>query len=204
MKRLRKFKGSSSSLFVMLLATSFATGYFAKELGFSPTQTIEAPTQKTSVLSKDSVAVCFTPNKKCQFTILEEIATAKKSIFVQAYSFTDKEIAAALGDAASRGVDVQVLLDKSNRNDDRSAKSILLRQNIHLRFDAPNGIAHNKIMIIDESKIITGSYNFSVAAYKRNTENLLVINNPALAQTYLQNWQARWQLSKQVTLSNKK
>jgi phosphatidylserine/phosphatidylglycerophosphate/cardiolipin synthase-like enzyme len=196
MKRVKKFKASSSSLFVILLAIGFAAGYTTKEMTFSPTQNIEAPAQRTTALSKESVAVCFTPSKKCQSTILAEIGAAKKSIFVQAYSFTDKEIATALGDAALRGVDVRVLLDKSNRGDDRSAKSILLHQNIPLRFDAPNGIAHNKIMIIDESKVISGSYNFSVAAYKRNTENLLVISNPSLAQSYLQNWQARWQLSK--------
>ena len=32
-------------------------------------------------------------------------------------------------------------------------------------------------MVIDESIITTGSYNFTVSADKRNTENLLVIRN---------------------------
>jgi len=197
MKRLTKFKTSSSSLLIVLLSFGFAAGYFTKEMTFSPPKNFEITAQRTSALSKESVAVCFTPNKQCQAIILDEIGAAKKSIFVQAYSFTDKDIATALANAASHGVDVRVLLDKSNRGDDRSAKNIILNQNIPLQFDAPNGIAHNKIMIIDENKVITGSYNFSVSAYKRNTENLLVISNSTLAQTYLQNWQARWRLSKE-------
>lgn len=108
----------------------------------------------------------------------------------------DKESARALAAAAGRGVMVKVLLDRSNRKDERSAKSILLDQKIPLRFDAPNGIAHNKIMIIDAAKVISGSYNFSAAAYKRNTENLLIIHNAPLAKDYIQNWQGRWDVSK--------
>ena len=111
-------------------------------------------------------------------------------------SFTDKEIASALASAAGRGVVVKVLLDKSNRNDGRSAKDILSLSRLPFRFDAPNGIAHSKVMIIDAAKVISGSYNFSAAAYKRNTENLLIIHNPTLAKEYIQNWQDGWDVSK--------
>ena len=142
------------------------------------------------------IAVCFTPNKRCESLILDEISTAKKRILVQAYSFTDQYIAEALMAASMRGVDVRVLLDKSNIKDGRSQKGSLIAQGIPLRFDSPQGIAHNKIMIIDDHKIITGSYNFSKAAYTRNTENLLVISNPKLALEYKENWEKRWNLSR--------
>ncbi|XVN43650.1 MAG: phospholipase D-like domain-containing protein [Candidatus Rickettsia vulgarisii] len=42
------------------------------------------------------------------------------------------------------------------------------------------GIAHNKIMIIDKSKVITGSFNFINSADKRNAENVLLIDNSVL------------------------
>jgi phosphatidylserine/phosphatidylglycerophosphate/cardiolipin synthase-like enzyme len=174
----------------------FGGGYTAKEFIQPPSKVLASPVHSSSPVSENSVAVCFTPSKRCQSKIIDEINAARKSIYVQAYSFTDMDIAHTLVKAAMRGVAVKVLLDKSNRNDERSAKNILLYQKIPLRFDAPSGIAHNKIMIIDEAKVISGSYNFSAAAYKRNTENLLVIHNPALAQTYIQNWHARWQVSK--------
>jgi phosphatidylserine/phosphatidylglycerophosphate/cardiolipin synthase-like enzyme len=38
---------------------------------------------------------------------------AQKTVYVQAYSFTTAPIAQALVDAHKRGVDVQVILDKS-------------------------------------------------------------------------------------------
>ena len=54
--------------------------------------------------------------------------------------------------------------------------------------DAKHAIAHNKIMIIDEAVVITGSFNFTKAAEEKNAENLLVINDPVLAKKYVENW----------------
>jgi phosphatidylserine/phosphatidylglycerophosphate/cardiolipin synthase-like enzyme len=49
-------------------------------------------------------------------------------------------------------------------------------------------IAHNKIIIVDEKIVLTGSFNFSKAAEERNAENLLIINNPEIAKLYIENW----------------
>jgi phosphatidylserine/phosphatidylglycerophosphate/cardiolipin synthase-like enzyme len=197
MKRHKSFKTPTSAL-IILFVVGFGAGFSARELIQTPVKTVEpprrlSPPESTSQLP---ISVCFTPNKRCQTTIVDTINAATKSIYVQAYSFTDKEIASALAKAALRKVEVKVILDKSNRNDDRSAKSIILANHIPLKFDAPNGIAHNKIIIIDGKKVITGSYNYSAAAYKRNTENVLVIQDSNLAHEYFQNWQARWRISK--------
>ena len=43
-------------------------------------------------------------------------------------------------------------------------------------------------MIIDEKIVITGSFNFTNAADKRNAENVIIINNSSIAKQYLQNW----------------
>jgi phosphatidylserine/phosphatidylglycerophosphate/cardiolipin synthase-like enzyme len=41
--------------------------------------------------------------------------------------------------------------------------------------DAAVSIAHNKVMVIDDNTVITGSFNFTAAAQRSNAENLLVI-----------------------------
>ena len=56
--------------------------------------------------------------------------------------------------------------------------------------DAKHAIAHNKVMVIDEETVITGSFNFSKAAEQENAENLLIIHDRALAAKYLENWKA--------------
>jgi|GEM_PF-546962 len=183
---------------VLLIFIGFAAGYAANQfvdpVHFQFHQEAYPP---SAHLKGGETSVCFTPNKQCQMQIISEINKAKDSIFVQAYSFTDRDIAQALVEAAKKGVKVQVLLDKSNRNDKRSAKNLIIQHNLPLRFDSPPGIAHNKIIIIDNQTVISGSYNFSAAAYTRNTENLLVLNSPELAKEYIYNWLKRWEVSRE-------
>ncbi|HMJ89503.1 MAG TPA: phospholipase D-like domain-containing protein [Candidatus Acidoferrum sp.] len=44
-------------------------------------------------------------------------------------------------------------------------------------------------MIIDEQMVISGSFNFTKAAEERNAENVLIIDEKAIAAKYLRNWQ---------------
>jgi phosphatidylserine/phosphatidylglycerophosphate/cardiolipin synthase-like enzyme len=44
---------------------------------------------------------------------------------------------------------------------------------------------HHKVIVIDERIVITGSYNFTSRAERRNDENLLIIDDPTLAAAYL-------------------
>lgn len=142
-----------------------------------------------------SYDVCFTPGGACIDAIIANLNQAQHDIWVQAYSFTSKPIAQALLNAAHRGVKVQVILDKSQRSQNYSAAQFLYNQGIPTWIDDRVAIAHNKVMIIDQATVITGSFNFTQAAQKSNAENLLIIHDPTFAQRYLQNWQNRWQAS---------
>ena len=50
-------------------------------------------------------------------------------------------------------------------------------------------IAHNNVMGIDGTVVITGSFNFTKAAQDRNAENLRVLEDPALVVEYRANWE---------------
>jgi phosphatidylserine/phosphatidylglycerophosphate/cardiolipin synthase-like enzyme len=54
--------------------------------------------------------------------------------------------------------------------------------------DDKHAIAHNKIMIVDRTTVITGSFNFTKAAEEKNAENLLIITSADMAKLYLENW----------------
>lgn len=142
-----------------------------------------------------TIQVCFTPGQNCTAEITNVIDAAKKSIFVQAYSFTSASIAAHLVAAKKRGVKINVILDKSQKTQRYSASRFLVNQHIPCWIDYKPAIAHNKIMIIDEKAVITGSFNFTKAAQNNNAENLLIIHDAKLASTYMKNWQYRRSLS---------
>ncbi len=136
-----------------------------------------------------AIEVYFSPNGGGEQAIVKELSRAKRSVLVLAYSFTSAPIAQALGQAKDRGVDVQVILDKSQKRARYSVINYLQSHRITVFIDIPHAIAHNKVMIVDGVDVITGSYNFTSAAEKRNAENLIIIrNDPQIASVYTREW----------------
>jgi len=135
------------------------------------------------------VQVHFSPGGKPTAAIVDVLGKAKESILVQAYSFTSAPIAEALRDAHRRGVKVQVILDKSQKSERYTSATFLHNAGIPVWIDSKHAIAHNKVMVIDETIVITGSFNFTKAAEERNAENLLIITSQRLASEYKTNWE---------------
>lgn len=152
---------------------------------------------KTTAFAADtSYAVCFTPGQDCEGMIVKEINHAKTSILVQAYEFTSAPIARALSEAKGRGVDVRAILDKSQRTQKYSGATYLRNAQIPVVVDEAPRIAHNKILIIDQDVVVTGSFNFTRSAQMSNAENLLVLKGDAnLVRAYTDNWKARYRVS---------
>lgn len=139
-------------------------------------------------LNSGSWELFFSPTGGCTEAVVTELNKAKQSVLVQAYSFTSVPIAKALVDAQKRGVQVQVILDKSQRTQKYSEADFLTHAGIRTLIDAKHAIAHNKIMILDGGTVITGSFNFTKAAEEHNAENLLVIHDAEMAKRYSENW----------------
>lgn len=139
-------------------------------------------------LSRAPSQVYFGPNGNCTDAIIKEIGAAKSEILVQAYSFTSTPIAKALIDTHKRGVKVEAILDKSQRKAKYTSATFLANMKIPTYIDDKHAIAHNKIMIIDKTTVITGSFNFTKAAEERNAENLIIIKSKELAKIYIDNW----------------
>jgi phosphatidylserine/phosphatidylglycerophosphate/cardiolipin synthase-like enzyme len=143
-----------------------------------------------SLAQAGSIRVYFSPNGGCTDAILCQINQAKTEILLQAYSFTGKPIAQALIRAHKRGVKISAVLDRSNRGRKYSAATFLKNMGIPVYIDDKHAIAHNKIMIIDNRVVITGSFNFTAAAENRNAENLVILEDiPELTRAYQENFQ---------------
>lgn len=139
--------------------------------------------------------VCFTPPKQCGDLIVKHIASAKHTVLMQAYAFTSKKIITALIDARKRGVSVQLILDRSNFTKTNQDKlKTLYDVGIIIYQDKVPGIAHNKVIIIDEVLVITGSFNFTESADTKNAENIIIIKSEEIALEYIMNWENREKL----------
>lgn len=142
------------------------------------------------------IHACFEPKGNCAQQIINTISQAKRQVLVQVYSFTSIPIAQSLVAAKNRGIDIEILSDKSQLKSNGSVLPYLKNKNIFIKIDYLPAIAHNKIMIIDREIVITGSYNFTANAEKRNAENLLIIHDKTLAKNYFDYWRKRNSLSK--------
>lgn len=158
----------------------------------SPT-TIDACDQNTQI------QVCFSPNQNCTQMLVDAINASTHNIYVQAYSFTSYPIAKALVAASGRGVSVMIIVDKTDIDPAHfSVLPYIKQHNISIFVDDQVNIAHNKVMIFDGNAVETGSFNFTNAAQRLNAENMLIIHNPEVAQTYLDNWQHRMKASQKL------
>ena len=137
---------------------------------------------------ESNIQVCFTPGNNCKDILTKHIENAKKEILVQSYSFTSRYIAEELLKAKNRGVSVSILFDKSQLKAPHSKIPFLIENGITANIDKVPGISHNKVMIIDNKNLITGSYNWTNAAELRNSENIIFIKNKRISSLYKENW----------------
>ena len=166
----------------VLFFIGIAIGYFS----FEP---LNPKWQSTNEPQK--LNVCFTPGGKCTDLIVHEIGKAKHSIKMQTYSFTSHPIAEALVEASKRGVKVEALIDRTLLKNPHSVLPLLKANRIRFKVDRVPGIAHNKVIILDNDSVITGSFNFTKAAQERNSENVVLIKDPLMVKYYLENWNKR-------------
>jgi Phosphatidylserine/phosphatidylglycerophosphate/cardiolipin synthases and related enzymes len=148
---------------------------------------IAASTAQAAPNTVRDLQTCFTPGAKCAPMLISIIAKAKRSIFVQAYSFTSKPIATALIDAQKRGVSVTVVQDEKSAKGVGAQTQALKTGGVTVLLDGAHAISHNKVMVIDEGITVTGSYNFTASAESKNAENLNIIYDESTAQMFLAN-----------------
>ncbi|HEV2614545.1 MAG TPA: phospholipase D family protein [Gammaproteobacteria bacterium] len=138
------------------------------------------------------VSVCFTPGQNCTQQIVNVIDNTQQTLLIQAYQFTSAPIARAVVSAKQRGVDVKLILDKSQYSSKKYSPAVFFEhEGVPVWIDYKPNIAHNKVMIADNTKIITGSFNFSKNAQYHNAENMLIITDTNLAAKYTRNFNYR-------------
>jgi len=134
------------------------------------------------------VSVKFSPKGGITETIVNTISEADTSVRVQAFSFTSKAIANALIEAKTSGKTIEVIMDRENLYNKSSVLKLLREHDVTIFIDDKHAIAHNKIMLIDEDKIFTGSFNFTKGGEEHNAENSILIQDKNTASLYLDNW----------------
>lgn len=114
--------------------------------------------------------------------VINDLKGARVSILVAMAWFTNQRIADVLIEKFKEGLDVRVV----SFDDHVNAKFGVDIDGIpHKKVKSPKGgIMHDKFCVIDNQKVLTGSYNWSVNAENKNVENVPVIYDDARASDY--------------------
>ena len=134
--------------------------------------------------------------------IISAIRSAAQSIKVCVAWLTDSDIMSALYERQSHGIDVEIIVmaDPQNLIDYPNKKlgvddiEFLTNYKVNLSGFVDIGgklvtlhktikFIHHKFAIIDSSKVITGSYNWSHGALQ-NRENIVIVNSADVAKKY--------------------
>jgi phosphatidylserine/phosphatidylglycerophosphate/cardiolipin synthase-like enzyme len=134
-----------------------------------------------------SVDVYFSPDDHVEKALQTLLDTAQTSIHFLAFSFTSDQLGQALVRARAAGVEVSGVMDADQAASNIGTEFPAFRTvGLDVRLDGNPGQMHEKIMIIDREIVVVGSYNFTASADKSNDENLLVIDDSALAGQFEQ------------------
>lgn len=159
----------------------------------------KSPSQLDSqavVINQSGIAVIFTSEDSAlEEAIVPLVGSASKSIRFLAFSFTDYPLAEAMITRSQNGVDVAGVFEKVGSETDAAELDTLFCAKVPVRQDGNSSFMHNKVVVVDERYVITGSLNFSTNAEESNDENVIIIDNPDIAKLYMQNFERVWSLA---------
>lgn len=158
--------------------------------GISPSNSTQnsGPGNPAFSFSPSDVNAYFSPNGGAKDAIVQEIQNAQKGIKMQAFALTVPDIIKAL--ASKNGqIPLDIRLDKTNFQSVKGTHPVVSAGLPHTLDAHPSSRRlHNKVMIIDDETVITGSNDFNPNGEFNNADNTLIIKNKDLATKYNSNW----------------
>jgi len=136
------------------------------------------------MLNSTKVETYFCPEDWCTNKILAALSLANKSIYFMTFSFTSEPIGDYLVKRHKEGIEIKGIFEKSQESN-YSQYSKLKNAGINVTFDTNKYNMHHKVFIIDESIVITGSFNPSKNAETSNDENVMIIHNKEISQKFV-------------------
>lgn len=116
---------------------------------------------------------------------------------VRAYAEgTTEPLLSALADAAGRGVQVHLLVEKSNRPffpEQEAALARLRQAGVEVWEDPPDITLHTKFLVIDQRWVVVGSTHWTKTALTASVQVDLALEEPELASAFRQFFFLLWE-----------
>jgi hypothetical protein len=119
------------------------------------------------------------------YQIIKQIKLAQSRILVAVAWFTNTDIGKEI--INKKGIDIEIIVDDNKINRESENLIAIIREGIEVTFvkdlNEKYYQMHNKFCTIDNTIVVTGSYNWTYSA-KSNDENITIINDQINAALY--------------------
>ena len=139
----------------------------------------------------------FTPSLDCENKIIYLIRKSQNSIDAAVYAINNDAIVEELKKAHRRGVKVRILTDRIQAGQKSSKVCELEDFGIPVIRHKKYRIQHDKFAIFDSKKAVTGSYNWTNSASKKNAENCFFFTGEN-TEKYAQRFETLWNLNQKL------
>ena len=157
----------------------FLEGYFGENI-------LENTIHPDLTINDIRLETYFSPDDDTEERLIELILSAQESIDFLYYSFTSDDVAGAILAQADQGILVRGVLDDYQEGTGLGGEyQRLVSQGLDVYLDAHPEKMHHKVIIIDQSIVVTGSYNLTRSADVKNDENTLIIHDRSCAEVFL-------------------
>ena len=166
-----------------------AATLFSKDWEFTTTFPLTVP--KTSTLPDDKIVLATNAYVKQQ--LAEQISASTKSIWIEISEVTDPDLIQALIDAAEKGRDVRLILDRAVTSKTPVTIEKLTVKNITIRYfpsQTPLGL---HLAIFDNSSFLLSSSDWTRYSFVANHEFSITVPSPTasakLGEMFKQDWE---------------
>lgn len=148
--------------------------------------------------------VYFTPSNECEDRIVAFLDHAKKTVYIAVYSITNTKIGEAIARAHQRGIEVKILTDAAQAFVKGGLALHFKRCGIPIKLHTVHKLMHHKFAVIDGIIVISGSYNWTHAASKRNSENCMFFSSEYdIADVFTHQFMKMWRENDQAKSDQK-
>ena len=115
---------------------------------------------------------------------------AEKSIYIATYKLTSKTALKSLLEAKNRGVEIKLIFDEEEAISSKSlvGKAKTSGLNVSLWQTKNQGKLHAKLCIIDEKRVIFGSFNLTDSAEEENFELFYITEDQKVLEDAMNAW----------------
>lgn len=134
----------------------------------------------------------FSPGNCCFDGIKNQLNRASATVDICVFTIADDNLTDVILKTHQRGVKVRIITDNDKVNDSGSDIDYLARKGLTIKVDNTDYHMHHKFAIVDQQRLINGSFNWTRSASRFNSENVTLSDDKRHVDAFITHFEGLW------------